>query len=112
MNRRMFDEDDRYGNAAMDLDLAIHRAVEPIMLAAAKEDWSMRDIELIASCAVRDVALGWQIFAGDRKRQRGEVAAEGKATQPSCQKYRRPAGVLGGPCLNCGRPQPDHSRMS
>ena len=27
---------------------------------------------------------------------------------PNCQDYKRPEGVMGGPCLNCGRPQPEH----
>ncbi len=25
-----------------------------------------------------------------------------------CGNYRRPAGVMGGPCLNCGASQPEH----
>lgn len=27
---------------------------------------------------------------------------------PKCSNYKRPEGVLGGPCLNCGRSQPEH----
>lgn len=30
---------------------------------------------------------------------------------PECSDYKRPAGVMGGPCLNCNRPQPDHQRI-
>lgn len=26
-----------------------------------------------------------------------------------CNKYTRPRGVMGGPCLTCGRPQPEHT---
>lgn len=25
-----------------------------------------------------------------------------------CDNYRRPKGVMGGPCLNCGASQPEH----
>ena len=28
-----------------------------------------------------------------------------------CDNYRRPKGILGGPCLNCGEPQPAHRRQ-
>lgn len=27
-----------------------------------------------------------------------------------CNNYRRPEGVMGGPCMNCGRSQPEHAR--
>jgi len=30
---------------------------------------------------------------------------------PQCQDYKRPEGVMGGPCLNCGRPQPEHIQL-
>lgn len=26
----------------------------------------------------------------------------------ACNYYARPSGVMGGPCLNCGRSQPEH----
>ena len=29
-----------------------------------------------------------------------------------CSNYRRPKGVMGGSCLNCGRSQPEHARGS
>ncbi len=29
----------------------------------------------------------------------------------ACQNYRRPKGIMGGPCLNCGRSQPEHARV-
>lgn len=28
-----------------------------------------------------------------------------------CATYTRPPGVLGGPCLNCGAPQPEHAQV-
>lgn len=30
--------------------------------------------------------------------------------QKACEDYSRPEGVMGGPCLNCGRSQPEHVR--
>lgn len=27
----------------------------------------------------------------------------------ACDDYSRPAGVMGGPCINCGRSQPEHA---
>ena len=27
-----------------------------------------------------------------------------------CSGYKRPKGVMGGPCLNCGRSQPEHTK--
>ena len=27
-----------------------------------------------------------------------------------CGAYRRPNGVMGGPCVNCGKSQPEHAR--
>ena len=29
----------------------------------------------------------------------------------ACGDYSRPKGVMGGPCLNCGRSQPEHTDM-
>ena len=28
-----------------------------------------------------------------------------------CNAYKRPEGVMGGPCLTCGEPQPNHARQ-
>lgn len=30
--------------------------------------------------------------------------------QRACKDYSRPKGIMGGPCLNCGRSQPEHVR--
>lgn len=29
-----------------------------------------------------------------------------------CDDYRRPTGIMGGPCLNCGHAQPDHAHRA
>lgn len=34
---------------------------------------------------------------------------EGVRPSDGCDRYRRPAGIMGGPCLNCGRSQPEHA---
>lgn len=38
-----------------------------------------------------------------------EVVKQAFSTaQKACTDYSRPKGVMGGPCLNCGRSQPEH----
>lgn len=29
----------------------------------------------------------------------------------ACENYSRPQGIMGGPCLNCGRSQPEHVKL-
>jgi hypothetical protein len=51
----------------------------------------------------------------EEERQKGFVrpyrdAYKHVGQAPECGNYMRPDGVMGGPCMGCGRPQPDHVR--
>jgi len=46
----------------------------------------------------------------DRQREKLEDLVKGafSTAQKACDDYSRPKGVMGGPCLHCGRSQPEH----
>ena len=44
----------------------------------------------------------------NQKDDRFREIIESIREQHACADYKRPEGVLGGPCLNCGKSQPEH----
>lgn len=60
----------------------------------------------------RDVLDRPETMPRDEADEVRRAALEGWATgvpTPPCEGYRRSEGVMGGPCLNCGRSQPEHA---
>lgn len=43
-----------------------------------------------------------------RKKFQDLVKVAFSTAQKACDDYSRPEGVMGGPCLHCGRSQPEH----
>ena len=64
---RMYNADERYGPAAIELDAEIAGAIALIMMRYAKAGWAMRDIEGVAMGAIRDVALAWYLRPDSRQ---------------------------------------------
>lgn len=60
----MFDENERYSRAAIDLDNEIQNAVLPIILRYIKAGYRIREVAYVASSAIRDAELtellGWR----------------------------------------------------
>lgn len=69
------------------------------------QPWTRENAEAL----VREEWAPSMIIAGGvifKPEQFGEALE--KMRTHACADYRRPTGVLGGPCLNCGQSQPEH----
>ena len=57
MKTRLFDENDRWTQKAMDLDTEIRAVIAPIILKFIDEGYSPRDIEYVASQTAHDIVI-------------------------------------------------------
>lgn len=74
-------------------------------------------LEMAKFLAAKNALWDWQIqhdpaIGGEDLQDQGISDAVKAAMQPApaCKHYRTLKGMLGGPCLNCGRSQPEHVR--
>lgn len=65
MMKSLYDDNDRYTNAANDFDLEVYRAIQPIFDKWVSLGFSIRDLACITRASVNNLELGALLSDGD-----------------------------------------------